>query len=220
MIDRFIEEHGELSTFRAMVKFAKKKNVALASQEGSWGENLEQTGSRRLPKLSLYWAPPSRPVYLLSRSAACEYQKSPERHCQPPVRFRFTATEIAHGMWAENATRRSLLKKLIICAASVAALAAPASALAAGNAQSGPTVGDCISDVFYGNEPNIVGPFAPGGPAEQEPGTQAGRVVPSQSPGPKVTLPNGTVVDGPSVGAIQQQFGPGIVPAVCRALTS
>jgi len=41
-----------------------------------------------------------------------------------------------------------------------------------------------MSDVIFGNEPNIEGPFAPGGPSEQEPGTKGGRVVPSASPGP------------------------------------
>jgi hypothetical protein len=112
------------------------------------------------------------------------------------------------------------VRRFIVCVLALAALAVPASSFAAGNAQSGPTVGDCISDGFYGNEPNIVGPFVPGGPAEQEPGTKAGRVVPSQSPGPKKTLPDGSVVDGSSLGDIHQQFGPGIGPAVCRALTS
>jgi hypothetical protein len=92
-----------------------------------------------------------------------------------------------------------------------------APALGAGNAQSGPSVGDCISDGFYGNEPNIVGPFAPGGPAEQAPGTKAGRVVPSQSPGPKVTNPDGTVRPGASVGDVHQTFGGGTLPAFCRA---
>jgi hypothetical protein len=37
-------------------------------------------------------------------------------------------------------------------------------------------VGKGVSDDFYGNEPNINDPYAPGGPQEQEPGTQAGRV--------------------------------------------
>jgi hypothetical protein len=97
---------------------------------------------------------------------------------------------------------------------------APATALSAGNAQSGPTVGDCLSDGFYGNEPNMIEPFAPGGPAEQEPGTQAGRVIPSQSPGPKKTEPDGSVVPGSSLGDIHQEFGPGIGPATCRELTS
>ena len=65
-----------------------------------------------------------------------------------------------------------------------------------------PTVGDCISDGFYGNEPNIEGPVAPGGPSEQEPGTKGGRVVPSQSPGPKLNNPAdpSNPLPGPSVG--------------------
>ena len=50
------------------------------------------------------------------------------------------------------------------------------------------TMGDAISDGFYGNEPN------------PEPPNPGGGTVPSQSPGPKVTLPNGTVVDGNSWG--------------------
>ena len=53
------------------------------------------------------------------------------------------------------------------------------------------TRGDFMSDVVFGNEPNIEGPFAPGGPNEQPPGERDGRVVPSQSPGPFVnTGPN------------------------------
>jgi hypothetical protein len=48
------------------------------------------------------------------------------------------------------------------------------------------TMGDFMSDVIFGNEPNIEGPFAPGGPSEQPPGERDGRVVPSQSPGPFV----------------------------------
>ena len=95
----------------------------------------------------------------------------------------------------------------------------PTASMAAGNNNNGPTVGDCITDSFYGNEPNIVGPFAPGGPAEQEPGTKGGRVVPSQSPGPKVTNPDGTVRPGASLGDVNKQFGPGFGPALCRSLT-
>lgn len=113
------------------------------------------------------------------------------------------------------------MRKYITVLAAVAAclILAPA-ALGAGNSKSGPTVGDCISDGFYGNEPNIVGPFAPGGPAEQEPGTKDGRVVPSQSPGPKKTEKDGSVVPGSSIGDIHQLAGPGIGPATCRELTS
>jgi hypothetical protein len=68
------------------------------------------------------------------------------------------------------------------------------------------TVGDAISDGFYGNEPNIVDPYAPGGPSEQDPGTQAGRVVPSQSPGPKVTDPDGTVHRGATWGEVRSDL--------------
>ena len=112
------------------------------------------------------------------------------------------------------------MQRVLVGAATLAVAVAlsPTASFAAGNAQSGPTVGDCISDIFYGNEPNIVGPFAPGGPAEQEPGTKGGRVVPSQSPGPKVTLPNGTVVEGNSVGDYQQM---GVsIPQLCRAFVA
>ena len=106
-------------------------------------------------------------------------------------------------------------KKLIIVAVAIAALASPA-ALAAGNGS--PTVGDCISDGFYGNEPNMADGSL-GGPAEQQPGTQAGNVLPSQSPGPFVTDPTtGEVSRGHSVGYYNSQ---GInIPEICRALTS
>jgi hypothetical protein len=86
------------------------------------------------------------------------------------------------------------------------------------------TVGNCVSDDLYGNEPNIEGPFAPGGPQEQEPGSQAGRVVPSQSPGPFVNAgpnepPRNDRTRGSSVGDIQGEFGGGAVPEGCRNLT-
>jgi hypothetical protein len=108
--------------------------------------------------------------------------------------------------------------RLALTAAAIGLLAAsPAQLAAAGNSQSGPTVGDCISDGFYGNEPNMAN-GAPGGPAEQAPGSQAGNVVPSQSPGPKVTNPDGSVRPGASVGDIHKLgFS---VPAFCRTLTS
>jgi hypothetical protein len=91
-------------------------------------------------------------------------------------------------------------------------------ALAAGNTQSGPTVGDCISDGLYGNEPNQADGSA-GGPAEQAPGDNAGGVLGSQSPGPFKTLPDGSVVRGSSVGDFNRAFGGGAVPAFCRAAT-
>lgn len=95
------------------------------------------------------------------------------------------------------------------------AVAIPASSHAAGNSHSGFTTGDCISDVVYGNEPNMAN-GAPGGPAEQMPGTQAGNVLPSQSPGPFVTnRATGEVTKGSSVGDFMQA---GInVPQLCNA---
>lgn len=109
------------------------------------------------------------------------------------------------------------MRKVLAIAGVVGAFAMTAlPALGAGNGNNGPTVGDCISDGFYGNEPNMAN-GAPGGPAEQAPGANAGNVVPSQSPGPKKTLPDGTVVPGNSVGDYQQLgFS---IPAICRALT-
>ena len=46
---------------------------------------------------------------------------------------------------------------LVIGAAALLSIAGPGvgAALAAGNNHSGPTVGDCISDIVYGNEPNM-----------------------------------------------------------------
>ena len=104
--------------------------------------------------------------------------------------------------------------KLIILAIATAALASPA-ALAAGNGSA--TVGDCISDGFYGNEPNMADGSL-GGPAEQQPGTQAGNVLPSQSPGPFVTDPTtGEVSRGHSIGYYNSQ---GVnIPEICRALS-
>ena len=98
---------------------------------------------------------------------------------------------------------------------------APVTASAAGNGNNGPTVGDCISDGFYGNEPNTIDPEVSGvGPSELEPGSKAHRIVPSQSPGPKKTLPDGTVVPGSSVGAVHPAAGGGALPAFCRAATA
>lgn len=109
--------------------------------------------------------------------------------------------------------RRTLVA---IVTAGIAMGLTPGVSFGAGNAQSGPSVGDCISDIVYGNEPNIVGPFAPGGPAEQEPGTKGGRVVPSQSPGPFVNNPADpdNPFRGRSVGQFMQD---GInIPQLCR----
>src|SRR3954453_22449013 len=106
----------------------------------------------------------------------------------------------------------------LLFAAVIASAVAAAPIMAAGNAKNGPTVGDCISDGFYGNEPNMAAGSL-GGPAEQQPGTKAHNVLPSQSPGPFVTDPTtGEVSRGNSVGYYNSQ---GInIPEICRALTS
>ena len=107
-------------------------------------------------------------------------------------------------------------RTLLVATVAAALAATPA---APGLAQSEGTVGDCISDGLYGNEPNIVGPFAPGGPEEQEPGTIRGRVVPSQSPGPFVNDPNDpdNPLEGSSVGDWMRL---GVdVPGLCRTAT-
>ena len=111
---------------------------------------------------------------------------------------------------------RSLLRAAV-GALMLGALVTPTSAALA--AREG-TVGNCISDGLYGNEPNIEGPFAPGGPQEQEPGSQAGRVVPSQSPGPFVnTGPNEPPRNDRTRGSSVGDFGGGAVPEACRTLT-
>ena len=75
----------------------------------------------------------------------------------------------------------------------------------AGTAAADPTsprdnVGYCISDGFYGNQPNE---------------DAEGNVVPSQSPGPQRTLPDGTVIAGSSIGDYQRQ---GVnIPVLCQA---
>lgn len=105
----------------------------------------------------------------------------------------------------------------LFIAASAAFLLAPAAA-AERNAQSGATVGDCISDGLYGNEPNMAN-GSPGGPAEQVPGTKGGNVLPTQSPGPFVNNPADpeNPFRGRSVGGFMQD---GInVPEICRILT-
>ena len=111
---------------------------------------------------------------------------------------------------------KAVHKALALAGASAALLVAAVPAFGAGNEQSGFTVGDCISDVVYGNEPNMAN-GAPGRPAEQEPGTQGGNVLPTQSPGPFVNNPNDpdNPTRGRSVGQFQQD---GIdIPALCRA---
>jgi len=109
-----------------------------------------------------------------------------------------------------------VMTKFTVAIAFASSLVLSGAAFAAGNGKNGLTVGDCISDGFYGNEPNMAN-GAPGGPAEQAPGTKGGNVVPSQSPGPFVTNPaTGEVTKGHSVGYYQQQ---GIsIPKICQTL--
>ena len=108
------------------------------------------------------------------------------------------------------------MRKLIVCAVSLGALIVPSASLAAGHSQNGFTVGDCISDVVYGNEPNMAN-GAPGGPSEQAPGTKGGNVVPTQSPGPFVN--NQSDPDNPTRGRSVGQFKQdGInITALCQA---
>lgn len=108
------------------------------------------------------------------------------------------------------------MKKLIASSAALVALVVPATGQAAGHSQNGFTVGDCISDVVYGNEPNSTTNPA-GGPSEQEPGTKGGTIVPTQSPGPFVNNPNDPTnpTQGRSVGEFRQD---GInIPELCQA---
>ena len=103
-------------------------------------------------------------------------------------------------------------KSIVTGFAFAALLAAPASAQLEG------TVGDCISDGLYGNEPNMADGSL-GGPEEQAPGTKGGNVLPTQSPGPFVNNPNDpdNPTRGRSVGGFMQD---GInVPQICRTLT-
>lgn len=103
--------------------------------------------------------------------------------------------------------------KMILAAAAIAlASAAPASA------QLFDSVGACISDGLYGNQPNMAD-GSPGGPQDQTPGSQANNVLPTQSPGPFVNNPNDpqNPTRGRSVGGFQQD---GInVPEICREIS-
>lgn len=104
------------------------------------------------------------------------------------------------------------MRHVIIAAIILGGLASPASAAGRDNS----SVGNCISDIVYGNEPNMAD-GSPGGPAEQVPGSQAGNVLPSQSPGPFVNNPADpdNPIRGRSVGEFRQD---GIdIPALCRA---
>ena len=105
------------------------------------------------------------------------------------------------------------MKRIFVLAAAAAMVSGPA--VGAGNGNSGFTVGDCMSDGLYGNEPNMADGSL-GGPAEQEPGSQAGNVLPSQSPGPWANTPSDpdNPTWGRSAGAWNQEGAN--IPAICR----
>lgn len=99
------------------------------------------------------------------------------------------------------------MRKYVIAASAVAlsALGLAAPAQAAPN-EPHANVGYCVSDGFYGNQPNL---------------DADGNVVPSQSPGPKKTLADGTVVDGNSIGDYNSGRATGErinIPQLCRSL--
>lgn len=99
-----------------------------------------------------------------------------------------------------------MMKALLAVTAISMAFGGPS--FAAGNQTSNDRsqgVGNCLSDGLYGNEPNMAN-GAPGGPAEQTPGTKGGNVVPTQSPGPSLNNPNdpSNPTPGPSVGDVNK----------------
>ena len=106
-------------------------------------------------------------------------------------------------------------------ALAVVAIASAAPVSAGGTLQNGYTVGDCISDGFYGNEPNPTGVLSGTnlGPSQLEPGTKGGTILPSASPGPKV-YNGGTPIAGPSVGDVNQLLGGGYLNEKCWLLTN
>jgi opacity protein-like surface antigen len=124
---------------------------------------------------------------------------------RPPSQLFFART-------ARACDKELSMKKFLVAAAVAMAFAAPASAQVFDN------VGECISDGLYGNQPNMSDGSL-GGPSDQTPGSQAGNVVPSQSPGPFVNNPSdpSNPTRGRSVGGFQQD---GInVPEICRAIS-
>ena len=101
------------------------------------------------------------------------------------------------------------MKNFLMIAAISMAFAAPATA------QVYDSVGDCMSDGLYGNEPNMAD-GTPGGPSEQTPGSKGGNVLPSQSPGPFVNNPTDPTnpTRGRSAGGWMQD---GVnIPELCR----
>lgn len=75
------------------------------------------------------------------------------------------------------------------------------------------TRGDFMSDVIFGNEPNMRDGSV-GGPSEQAPGTQAGNVVATWSPGPF----RNTGYNAPPRNDRTMGFGGGDLQQVIRAI--
>jgi hypothetical protein len=109
------------------------------------------------------------------------------------------------------------MRNALLVVVAVALLVSASAALAAGNENTGNTVGNCISDGLYGNEPNAAD-GTDGGPAEHDPGENAGNVLPTQSPGPWVNNPADP--DNPTRGRSVGQFNQdGVnIPEVCKSL--
>ena len=74
------------------------------------------------------------------------------------------------------------------------------------------TRGDFMSDVIFGNEPNMANGAA-GGPSEQKPGTQGGNVLATWSPGPFVN----TGENAPPWNDRTMGFGGGDLQALVKA---
>ncbi len=77
------------------------------------------------------------------------------------------------------------------------------------------TRGDFMSDFIFGNEPNMASGAA-GGPSEQAPGSQAGNVLATWSPGPFVN----TGENAPPRNDRTRGFGGGDLQAAVRAACS
>jgi hypothetical protein len=75
------------------------------------------------------------------------------------------------------------------------------------------TRGDFMSDVIFGNEPNMAN-NSPGGPEDQAPGSQAGNVLATWSPGPFVN----TGENEPPRNDRTMGFGGGDLQALVRAV--
>ena len=103
--------------------------------------------------------------------------------------------------------RRTTITSLVVTGILTAGASLAATPAGADATSPRDNVGYCISDGFYGNQPNL---------------DSDGNVVASQSPGPQRTLPDGTVVMGNSIGDYQRGAAvPGqsiSIPALCQAL--